>query len=145
MKSIEIPRPTTHWLVFDRRDEVLATLRRFAKDQRVRGARFAALGAFSRAVIAYWLPEKRAYEPVEVPEQVEVLSLLGDVAEEDGQVRIHAHAVLGRRGGAAIGGHLIEAIVHPTLEMHLVDYGRPIERRKDGETGLALIDLGTAP
>lgn len=52
-------------------------------------------------------------------EQVEVFSLIGDVALQDGKPKIHAHCVVGRRDGST-RGHLIEAYVRPTLELMLV-------------------------
>ena len=40
-------------------------------------------------------------------QQVEELSVIDDIAwEEDGARALHAHAVLGRRDGSTVGGHL---------------------------------------
>ena len=55
----------------------------------------------------------------------------------------HAHVVLGRSDGSAIGGHLVEAHVRPTLEVVLVETPAHLRKRIDAETGLALIDLDT--
>ena len=71
-----------------------------------------------------------------------MLSLAGDVALADGEPKVHAHVVLGRRDGAALGGHLLEAHVRPTLELTLIDAPHYLTRRHDAESGLALIDLG---
>jgi predicted DNA-binding protein with PD1-like motif len=141
MKYQPFRNPRPFLLVFDKYDDVIPMLRKFAKEQGIRGGRFAALGAFEKAVIAYWNPEIRDYEHIEVNEQVEVLSMLGDIAIADEQTRVHAHVVLGKRDGSAVGGHLLEARVYPTLEMHLVDYGAALERKQDEETKLALISL----
>jgi predicted DNA-binding protein with PD1-like motif len=77
---------------------------------------------------------------IDVREQVEVLSLLGDVAVEAGEPRVHAHVVLGRSDGSAVGGHLLEAHVWPTLEVVLDEAPAHLRKRSDTETGLALID-----
>jgi predicted DNA-binding protein with PD1-like motif len=75
-----------------------------------------------------------------VPEQVEVVSLVGDVAlGEDGGPKVHAHAVLGRSDGSALGGHLLEARVRPTLEVILTELPGHLQRRHDRESGLGLI------
>jgi len=121
-------------LVLDKGDDVLATLRAFADAQAVRGASFVALGAFSSATVAYWNPATKEYEHIAVDEQVEVLSLVGNLGN-----KIHAHVTLGRRDGSTIGGHLIAATVFPTLEMTVVAYGEAIVRETDEETGLSLI------
>src|ERR687886_307818 len=76
-----------------------------------------------------------------VDEQVEVLSIVGHVTREPGGRNVHAHAVLGKRDGTAVGGHLLEGHVEPTLELVLTESPSHLRRRKDEETGLALIDL----
>lgn len=141
MNSITFSHSRPLFLVFERGDDVLKVLRDFAREEGIRGGRFAGIGAFARAVVAYWNPATREYEKIGIDEQVEVLSLLGDITLEGDDTKLHAHAVLGRRDGSTIGGHLIEATVFPTLEMHLVDYGAPLERRHDEETKLSLIRL----
>ena len=55
----------------------------------------------------------------QVNEHVEVLSLIGDVALDGTEPKIHAHVVIGKCNGSATGGHLLEAHVRPTLEVVL--------------------------
>ncbi|HEX6082166.1 MAG TPA: DUF296 domain-containing protein, partial [Methylomirabilota bacterium] len=74
-------------------------------------------------------------------EQVEVVSLLGNVALDSGEPRIHAHVVVGRSDGGALGGHLLAGFVDPTLEVTLVEAPAALQRRTDPATGLALIEL----
>jgi predicted DNA-binding protein with PD1-like motif len=132
----------TYALVFDRGDEVLGELQAFAGRAGLAGSRFTAIGAFRRAILGYfdWEQKDSLRSPIE--EQVEVLALAGDVTRLDAQPRIHAHVVLGRRDGTAVGGHLLEAEVRPTLELVLVESPRHLQRRFDPDTNLALIALG---
>jgi predicted DNA-binding protein with PD1-like motif len=139
VRSYAVSPQRRFFLVFDKGDDVLVTLRAFAEANAVRGASFFALGAFSSATIAYWNPATKEYEKIDVAEQVEVLSLTGNVGVDGAETKIHAHATLGRRDGSAIGGHVLAATVFPTLEMHLVDYGAAVVRGTDEETGLSLI------
>ena len=139
MHSYSVSPQRRFLLVFDKGDDVLATLRGFAEANAVRGASFLALGAFSSATIAYWNPATKEYEKIAVDEQVEVLSLAGNVGVDGAETKIHAHVTLGRRDGSAIGGHVLAATVFPTLEMQLVDYDETVVRGKDDETGLSLI------
>src|SRR5204862_465159 len=81
------------------------------------------------------------YKRIPVAEQVEVLSLLGDVAEADGKPTLHIHAVLGKSDGTVVGGHLLEGHVRPTLEVILTQPPAHLRKKKDPETGLALIAL----
>ena len=139
MRSDPVSPQRRFLLVFDKGDDVLATLRAFAESHAIRGASFVALGAFRSATIAYWNPATKKYEKIEVREQVEVLSLAGNVGVDGAETKIHAHATLGRRDGSTIGGHLIAATVFPTLEMTVVVYDQSIVRGTDEPTGLSLI------
>ena len=131
----------TYAVVFDQGDEAIAGLEGFAREHGIGAARFTGIGAFSGAVLAYFDRERREYERIPVSEQVELLSLLGDVAEEEGQPKVHAHAVVGRRDGSTLGGHLLEGHVWPTLEVVLDESPAHLRKRSDAETGLALIDV----
>ena len=127
-------------LVFDKGDEAVAGLEAFARQERVHAAHFTAIGAFSEATLGYFDRGRSDYDRIPVSEQVEVLSLVGDIALQDGEPTVHAHAVLGRRDGTTIGGHLFEGRVWPTLELFLSAEPAALEKREDEETGLFLID-----
>lgn len=122
-------------------DEVSAALRQFAAERDVTGGYFVGLGAFSSATVAFFDLERREYDPIEIDEQVEVLSITGNFGRHDGNPAVHAHVVLGRRDGTAIGGHLLKAIVQPTLELMVTVLHEGLERRRDEQTGLPLIAL----
>lgn len=123
-------------------DETMQCLRQFAEKERIGGAQVTAIGALSRAKLAYFDWETKTYLPIEVAEQVEVASLVGDIAVgPDGKPSVHVHAVLGKRSGAAVAGHLDEAHVRPTLEIIVTEMPKHLCKQKDAETGLALIKL----
>lgn len=128
-------------LVFDTGDEPISLLTRFAEEHALDAASFTAIGAFSDAVVGYFDWEKKDYLRIPIREQVEVLSLVGDIAASGKQAKIHAHVVLGKRDGSAHGGHLLEARVRPTLEVVLTETPERLVRKHDPETGLALIRI----
>ena len=142
MKStlLDATGPRTWVLIFDKGDEPVAGLTAFAKAQKLGAAHFTAIGAFSDVTLGYFERAKRDYKKIPLHEQVEVLSLLGDVALDKGEPKVHAHVVVGRADGETRGGHLLEAHVWPTLEVVLVESPRHLRKRHDPETGLALID-----
>jgi predicted DNA-binding protein with PD1-like motif len=141
-KLLNADPPITYAVVLDTGDEVTGELGKFVRDQEVEAASVTAIGAFSRAVLGYFQWETKQYKKIAVDEQVEVLSLLGDVAVDDEGPTLHLHAVLGKSDGSVVGGHLIEAYVRPTLEIILVQSPSYLRKRKDPETGLALINIG---
>ena len=130
----------TFALVFETGDEVMKALEAFARQEQLAGSHFTAIGAFREATLGYFDWGTKDYLRIPVREQVEVLSLIGDVArDEQGGPKLHAHVVVGKSDGTAHGGHLLEAVVRPTLEVILVESPRHLQRRHDRETGLALI------
>jgi predicted DNA-binding protein with PD1-like motif len=138
-KLLNADPPVTYAVVLDTGDEVIASLTRFAREQEIEAASVTAIGAFLDAVLGYFDWQTKQYRKIPVTEQVEVLSLLGDVAVSDGEPAPHVHAVLGKRDGSVVGGHLLEAHVRPTLEVILIQPPSYLRKHRDPETGLALI------
>jgi predicted DNA-binding protein with PD1-like motif len=132
---------STFVLVFETGDEAMDGLREFAREHELSSAHFSGIGAFSDVVLGYFDWEKKDYLPIPVVEQVEVVSLLGDVALEDGDPAVHAHVVVADRNGTARGGHLLGGHVRPTLEIVLSEWPAHLRKRWDPASGLALIAL----
>ncbi len=128
-------------LVFDSGEEPVAALTRFAQEHKLDASRFTAIGAFDQVVCGYFDWETKTYKENAVFEQVEVLSLIGNIALDGERPRVHAHVVVGKRDGSTLGGHLLSARVRPTLEVVLVESPRYMKRVFDRGVGLALIDL----
>jgi uncharacterized protein len=128
-------------LVLDQGDEVMAKLQGFAAEHNLMASRFTAIGAFERATLGYFNWERKAYDRIPVDEQVEVLALVGDIALDGSKPKVHAHAVLGKRDASTVGGHLLEALVRPTLEVLLIESPAYLRRVHDPHSGLALIRI----
>ena len=131
----------THALIFDTGDDVMEILKTFAREHHLKAASFTAIGAFSSVELGFFDFGKKDYKRIPVNEQVEVLSLIGDVALYGDESKAHAHVVVGKSDGMAMGGHLLKATVHPTLELILKESPGYLQRRMDEATGLPLIDI----
>lgn len=132
--------PKTFILVFQTGDELAAGLLQFAKEQKLSAASFKAIGALSSVRLGWLSWESKRYEPsVTLDEQVELLSLIGDVALKDGEPVVHAHAVVGKKDGTAHGGHLLEARIRPTCEVVLTESPAHLQKYIDAESGIAVI------
>jgi predicted DNA-binding protein with PD1-like motif len=132
----------TFALILATGDEAIGCLKAFAENERIGGAQITAIGALSAARLAYFDWQSKAYLPIDVSEQVEVASLVGDIAiAPDGMPSVHVHAVLGKRDGMAAAGHLQAAQVRPTLEVIVTEMPEHLCKAKDQESGLALIKL----
>ena len=129
-------------VIFDPGDEVADGLKRFAAEHRLTAATFTGIGALSDVTTGWFNLDAKRYEPTELREQVELLSLTGDVAEgRDGKPAVHAHLVVGRRDGSARGGHLLAAHVRPTLELVVTESPAHLRKTMRREFGIALIDV----
>jgi len=137
-------REETYGLIFESGDEVMTGLNKFVTENEVTAARFSAIGAFSDATLAYFAWEKKEYQDIPIAEQVEVLTLTGDVAIKDGKPAIHAHVILGFKDGSTKGGHLKKAHVRPTLEVMLEKSPAHLRKSHNEESGLMLIDLSAS-
>lgn len=131
----------TFALVLDPGDDPFAEITSFAAAHGVTGASLTAIGACRQVTIGYFDPEINEYRSTRFDEQLEVLSLIGDVATKDGRPQLHAHIVLGRKDSSAIGGHLEHAEVFPTMEVVLTETPAHLRKRIDPQTGLALISV----
>ena len=130
----------TFAVVLETGDEAASLLLQFAKDQKMAAAQMTAIGAFQHAVLGYFQMDRKEYKRIPVREQVEVVSLIGDVSlGEKGEPKVHAHVVVAREDGTALGGHLLEGHVRPTLEVIVTEAPAHLRRQHDPATGLGLI------
>ena len=134
--------PKTLVVILDTGDEILSALKSVAHTEKLVGSSFKAIGALSDVELGWFNWETRKYQTaIKLKEQVELLSLIGDIALKDGEPQVHAHLVIGRKDGTAHGGHLLSAMVRPTCEIVITESPRQLQKEIDPESGLALIRL----
>lgn len=136
----DTPEERTYVIVFLKGDEVLSGLTDFAAKYSVSDAHFTGIGAVSSATTAWLDLDKKMYRPTETREQVEVLSLVGDIAAFNNKPVVHMHAVLGHCDAHTTGGHVWALNVNPTLEIFLTADTTPLKKRPDDASGIKLID-----
>lgn len=134
--------PKTYVLVFETGDELFSGLSNVASELHLAGASFTAIGALSSVRLGWLDWQTKKYQPsVTLDEQVELLSLIGNVVTYEGKPWVHAHAVVGKSDGTAHGGHLLEAHVRPTCEMFLTENSEHLRKEMSSEAGIPLIKL----
>jgi len=141
-KRIASEGTKTYVLVFDKDDEVASHLLQFARDEGITAAFFNALGAFEDVTFGWFDREIEDYKRIELTEGMEVMSFVGNLGiGEQGEPKLHAHVMLGKRDGTVHGGHFFQGHVWPTMEMVLTVMPDRFVRKVDEETGIPLIDL----
>lgn len=127
-------------VIFSRGDEAYSGLLDFAEEYHITSGHFTAIGALGSAVLAWFDPQKKMYRENSINEQIEVASMVGDFALYQGRPALHTHMVVGHRDGTTEGGHVIEAIVSPTLEVFVTVDPVSLHKKYDPASDLTLID-----
>jgi predicted DNA-binding protein with PD1-like motif len=134
-------RERTYVVVFDTGDELMQGLRSFARSEQITAASLTGIGGFSGATLAYFDWGSRSYQNIPVHEQVEVASLVGDIALKEAEPEVHLHAVVSDAMGRTVDGHVMNGLVRPTMEMMVTASAATLRRLPDEASGLALIRL----
>jgi uncharacterized protein len=131
-----------HVVVLDTGEEAFSSLTKIVRSLEISAASLTAIGALEKATVGWFDIARKTYKKIEVAEQCEVLSAIGDVAvADDGQPSLHVHVVLGLADGTTRGGHLLAATVRPTLEVVMTETPALLRRKKRSDLGIALIEL----
>ncbi|MBV8068078.1 MAG: DNA-binding protein [Candidatus Eremiobacteraeota bacterium] len=128
-------------VVLDIGDDALEQLGTFLAAERIDAAKLYGIGGFQKATLGYYDMEQKRYLTIEVNEQVEVLSFIGNVATYQGKPRLHVHCVVGHRDGRTTGGHLLTGVVRPTLELMIEELAEGLVRTDRPEIGIPLLAL----
>jgi predicted DNA-binding protein with PD1-like motif len=123
----------------ERGDELINTLLEWCATKRVSSATFTGLGACDALELAYYNLRKKKYERHLITEELEILSLTGNIGTLDGKPVVHVHGVFGRRDLSTLGGHLFSLRVSGACEIHMTVLTKEIQRKHDSETGLNLM------
>lgn len=129
----------TFALILNDGDNVTECITSFAQEQHLHAAQITAIGAFSEATLGFFDFSIKDYKKIEIKQQTEVLTLIGDISVYKNKPLLHAHVVLGKEDGTAYGGHLLHAIVHPTLEIIVTESPAWLMRKMNEAIGIPLI------
>jgi len=128
-------------LRFDPGEELVSGLAAFCKESAVPAAWISAIGGVREATLAFYNIESKQYEDREFRELLEIVGCSGNASRsENSEIILHVHGVFSRPDGETIGGHIKKAVISATCEVRLECFLRPITKRKDGATGLMLME-----
>jgi predicted DNA-binding protein with PD1-like motif len=108
-----------------------------AAAQELDAAWFQGMGAVQDAELWYYDQDRTEYDSVTVDEPLEVAACLGNIAWLDGERFAHTHAVLSRRDGETLAGHLDRATVFAG-EVYCRELDTDLVRKPDEPTDLDL-------
>ncbi len=122
-------------------EEVIATLSNFTEKEKIPGGFLYGLGTVKDATLGYFDLEKKEYLKKTFNEEYELSSFVGNIYYFEGKPGVHAHVTLSGKDFNVIGGHLFSATITGTGEFFIYVSDDILERKKDSQTGLNLLDL----
>lgn len=139
-KLINDDKQKTYAVILESGEEAMEQLLAFAKSLNLSASQFSAIGAFSDTTLGFFDFSIKDYKKNRF-DQMEVVSLVGDITMYKNEYKVHGHVVLGNEKGNAFGGHLVRGIVHPTLEIILNESPLYLKREMDEKSGIPLIKI----
>ena len=129
-----------YYIRMDRGDKVVQKLLEICRAEGIKSAMYSGIGGCSSADIQTFIPEKGCFETETVNGMLELVSLQGNVVNDDNGVLFHhTHALFAYKDGnehRSIGGHLKDTTVLYTAEIELrPTIGGSIGRTYNEETG----------
>ncbi len=128
-------------LAINKEEEIVKILTDFAKAENTKLVTISAIGALNSAIIGYYELSTKSYHWKDFSGDLEVTSLLGNIALFKGEQFIHAHIDISNENLDVFGGHIKQAIVGGTLEVVIELVEGEIQRKFNDEIGLNLMDF----
>lgn len=122
-------------------EDIVSAVVSVATVERIDAGTVMGIGAVSDAVLGYFDRTTREYTRATIPEEMEILSLSGNISLKEGRPFPHLHVTLGRRDFTTLGGHLFEGKAGATCELVIRPLAGYLQRAKDESTGLFLLDV----
>src|SRR5512133_2973098 len=130
------------WILrLDTDEEIFSTITRFAGELAVDTASVSGIGAVHHLVLGYFDRATRDYVRHAIEEDVEIVSLLGNISLKENKPFPHLHITVSGRDFQVKGGHLFEGKGGATCEVVITPMKGYARREKDDATGLFLLDL----
>ncbi|GAB3756303.1 PPC domain-containing DNA-binding protein [Spirosoma pomorum] len=129
----------TYAVIFSTGDEVVSGLTEFAQKYDVKSAHYTAIGDAKSAKVGWYDYGRKQFKVIPIGE-AEVTSMVGDIAVFNGKPVAHTHLNLATEDGISHGGHLLELLVGPTLEVFVTVEPTPLYKRLNPEFDAAVID-----
>ncbi len=130
--------PNTFIIRFDANEDVFISLSDYCKTNNT-GGYFTCIGSTKDVTLSYYNLETKQYEDHQIVEDLEVVSITGNISFKDSVPAVHAHGVFSKRDLSTIGGHIKKMIVSATCEVYLTIFHKPLKRAFDQNTGLNLL------
>lgn len=121
-------------------EEVISSLLALIESLDIKCGRVSGIGATNNVTIGVFNADKKEYKKKNICEDMEILSLEGNLTRMDGNPYVHVHGTFASLD-QVYGGHVNSIMVSATAEIIVNIIDVEIDRKFDEETGLNLIKL----
>lgn len=123
-------------------DDIIDALTSYLKQRDIKSGVISGIGAVSAARLGYFNAQTKQYEEKDFAENMEVISLKGNISLKDNQIFPHIHAIFSRVDFSTVGGHLFGGTIVYAFEFEIIAFdGQPFIREFDSDTGLFLLKI----
>ena len=123
-------------------DDIMRSLQQFAETRRIRAAFFEGIGSLNKAKLGHYdFNDTKTYKYETFNEDLEILTLSGNISTMNRKALPHAHITLGRRDFSVIGGHLEDGSTANMVEIGLGKRPGKLVKARDEVVGLNLLQL----
>lgn len=133
--------PNRFVLRLEKGEDILNSIKRFAAKQKIKAGFFEGIGSLSKVKLGHYDFKTKEYHWELFEDDLEILTLSGNIATMDKAPLPHAHVTLGRRDFTMIGGHLDEGSSANMVEIVLRKAPGKLVKAKDETVGLNLLQL----
>lgn len=135
-----VKTPTGYLMVLREGADVLQSLERLANSENIPSAGFTGMG-FVNVEFGFFNFDTKEYDPKSF-NNVELASLTGSIAWQNGKPSLHTHGVITGKDFTAHGGHVLKLTVSTgSVELHITVYGTRLNRKEETPPGANMLQL----
>jgi len=120
-------------------EEIVESVKKFAQEQNIKFGTVTGIGAVNKAKIGLFNTETKEYQSTILEEDMEIVSLAGNITEMNGEPYIHLHIALANSEHNVKAGHLNMAVISATGEIIIEAIDGYVDREFDDDIGLNLL------
>ncbi|MCR4310971.1 MAG: DNA-binding protein [Candidatus Taylorbacteria bacterium] len=128
-----------HIVRFDKGEEVIAGIKDFCDEYEIKAGSLSGIGATGGVVLSYYKVSEKEYEDKVCEEELEIVSLSGNISRMGSDVVVHAHGVFSDATMKTYGGHVKKLTVSVTCEVVITTFPGALDRAHDEDTGVNLL------
>lgn len=129
-----------HYVIrLEKGEEIVTKVKELCEKEDVKLASLSGIGAVNKVTAGLFRTKEKKYVSKTYEEDMEIVSLGGNVSCMNGETYLHFHISVANEAGEVRGGHLTEAFISATGELVLTRIEGTVDREYSDEIGLNLL------